>query len=686
MRLLRWKLTGKLMMMTLVVSLTPFAFLGWMSFSISESALNEESEQLLTAVRDNKKAQLQQYFHDIQTDIALLTNEEEVQRAFVELNEVEGRSGRNSPEYDQLVKGYDAFFGEYIAARKYYDLLMIDPSGKIFYTVAKESDLGQSLASGELSTSNLGEAFADMNGAGFHWADYRFYEASQSPAGFAMQTLPNGTGTIALQISDEAIGEMMTVRSGLGESGESYLVGEDYLMRSDSRFSEEKTMGVKEVKTAPVEKALAGETGVGIYADYRNVPVMSAYTPLEVDGLRWALLTEIDEEEIHKPAAVLKKRMLLTAAFSAAAIVVFVLLFVRRLTDPIKRITAAFACMAAGDLTTKVDIRRSDEIGSLAEYFENMRLGLIDMVRGIQTNCERLLSSSEELSASSEESAASMQQVASSLGELSSIADGQRRASLETKRAVGEMTSGILHIVESATVVTGTVETVNEHAESGKAAVRTAADSMATLHDSVGDLRQLMLTLRGNSGEVGDIIRIITDIANQTNLLALNAGIEAARAGEQGRGFAVVANEVKKLAGQSRDSAVRISELITGMQRGIELMDDRTERSASETEAGVRVMRDASEKFDAIRLSAERAAQETQALYSTTEQLSAGAEEVAATMEDFAAKAVSASTETEQISEATREQAAASEEVRQSAEDLSRSAQDLQTLVSRFKL
>ena len=110
-------------------------------------------------------------------------------------------------------------------------------------------------------------------------------------------------GVIAFQLPTNEIISIMNYTSGMGETGETYLVGEDRLMRSDSRFSQDSTILRQEVDTPTVNRALAGEEGIDLVADYRGVEVMSVYSSMAVGDTTWAVMAEIDREEVVRVAA-----------------------------------------------------------------------------------------------------------------------------------------------------------------------------------------------------------------------------------------------------------------------------------------------------------------------------------------------------------------------------------------------
>jgi methyl-accepting chemotaxis protein len=110
-------------------------------------------------------------------------------------------------------------------------------------------------------------------------------------------------GVLAFQLPIDHILGIMAYTSGMGETGETYLVGQDKLMRSDSRFDDESTVLVQEVDTPTSELALAGERGMSMINDYRGVEVMSVYLPMKVGGTQWAVMAEVDRQEIEELAA-----------------------------------------------------------------------------------------------------------------------------------------------------------------------------------------------------------------------------------------------------------------------------------------------------------------------------------------------------------------------------------------------
>lgn len=195
---------------------------------------------------------------------------------------------------------------KFLTMRGYYDFFLIDPDGHISYTVEKEDDFGTSLVDGPYSNTGLADVYRRaMAGEAEDlvvYSDFESYAPSNGdPAMFMANAMHDEDGTLigvlAFQLPTNRIAHIMDEAQEGTESGEAYIVGEDMLMRSQSRFSESSTVLVQEVGTTPAQRALKAEYGVMVVDDYRGIPVHSAYSSVQVDQHRWAMLVEIDRAE-----------------------------------------------------------------------------------------------------------------------------------------------------------------------------------------------------------------------------------------------------------------------------------------------------------------------------------------------------------------------------------------------------
>jgi methyl-accepting chemotaxis protein len=200
----------------------------------------------------------------------------------------------------------------FVVERGYYDFFLIGPKGDIFYTVEKEADFGTNLLHGPWHKSGLADVFrralASADRGTVVFSDLESYGPSAgAPAMFMAKAMLGEQGQVigvlAFQLPTDHIKTIMQFTAGMGESGETYLVGEDRLMRSDSRFSDESSILKVKVDTDSVRQALADESGTMITEDYRGVPVLSAFNTITVDQFRWAVMAEIDRDEVVRTLA-----------------------------------------------------------------------------------------------------------------------------------------------------------------------------------------------------------------------------------------------------------------------------------------------------------------------------------------------------------------------------------------------
>ena len=335
---------------------------------------------------------------------------------------------QDGSEYGAAHARFHEYFSRLLDNTGFYDLFLINNDGDIVYTVFKEVDFATNLADGPYADSGLGRAWQQSVGSsGPVVEDFAPYTPSynQPAAFFAQGILVDGerVGTVALQAPIDQINKIMTNDEkwesvGLGESGETYIVGADGTMRNDSRFLIEdskgyfdaieaagvreetieairdfdSTIGLQEVDTAGTQEALAGQQDEQVFPDYRDVAVLSSYRPLRLGGLDWVIMSEIDEAEAFSAADTLRRVALLTIGGGSLILLVGIVIASRRITQPLARLEAAADDLADHDFAegeTDFDdsedlaqvALRSDEIGDLASTFLQMRDDLSRSVR-----------------------------------------------------------------------------------------------------------------------------------------------------------------------------------------------------------------------------------------------------------------------------------------------------------------
>lgn len=560
----------KVKLYILMAALLPLLLSNAVVISNARSDLFEQAEQKLLAVRELKSRQINELFRNFTDNFTVVAKV--VSQDFAP----------NQP------LALDNLLTELSQASHFYDIFVINPQGDVVYTVAKEADFGSNLLHGQYANSNLGEltrrTFVERQ---LTFADFAPYAPSNGdPAAFLAQpvTIQGQQWLVAVQLSIEKINAIMQIREGMGDTGESYLVGSDFRMRSDSYLDPTKHSVIASfrgdisqngVQTATVREALGNRKGLSYIDDYNGNPVVSAYAPVTLFGVTWALLSEVDVAEIAAPAqhmVNLALLVLLVASIGAAAIATAICRFVLQpLGGEPQDMCALTKEIASGVLTR--NLQHSNQF-SLMGWLAKMQHDLKQMIA-------RLIGMGQQLEMAAAQNSAAITQADSSL-------QLQAKETEMLASAVEEMSYAAAEIGQNTTKAASEVDSCQQSGQQLEAGIHHVVSSLTATLTTFRDIRNQALSLDADSKKIATIVDVITAIAEQTNLLALNAAIEAARAGEQGRGFAVVADEVRQLAGKVQLATQDISEVISGLLNKANTLSTSTascEQSANATQA-----------------------------------------------------------------------------------------------------
>jgi PAS domain S-box-containing protein len=312
----------------------------------------------------------------------------------------------------------------------YYDIFLIElKSGHIVYSVFKEIDFGTSLETDAYRDSNFAASYRLAKAASkkdeTHLVDFQSYAPSYGTmASFIACPIYDGEekiGVLAFQMPVDRINETMTnkkgwANAGLGETGETYIVGDDSTMRNQSRLLLESpedylkaiaegdgrgavsdrirnlnsSIGLQKVRTSGAEEALSGKSGTMIFPGYLGGNVLSAYRPLEIEGLKWAIMSEIGEAEAFRLFDKLQDRMVMSGSVLLAVAIYLSYFLALSLTRPIRDLERAARDLTSGNLDRPIERRSRDEIGDLAEDFETMRSQLARNISELETQRDEL--------------------------------------------------------------------------------------------------------------------------------------------------------------------------------------------------------------------------------------------------------------------------------------------------------
>jgi PAS domain S-box-containing protein len=331
--------------------------------------------------------------------------------------------------------------------------LVLAEGERVAYSTNRGIELGTSLTNGPHRESNLGKvalAATNVEVGETVFSDFEKYlPALGRPTAFMASPVfgPNDRiGTVIFEISVDTINDIMTSHQswqsvGLGESGETYLVGEDLLLRNQSRFliedrvqylkmireigtsddivrqieTQGNSIGLQQVDTIGTNAALAGETNTLIFPDYRGVEVLSAFGPLNISGVNWVIMSEIDKSEALADFQKLRDRLIVLASVILAGAVFIASYFALSLTRPIRALTGMAKNLSSGNLDDIIEIQSGDEIGDLARDFEIMRSSVKDAFTKVEEQKAHL---EEEVRKRTDELAETLGQLNSALSSM----------------------------------------------------------------------------------------------------------------------------------------------------------------------------------------------------------------------------------------------------------------------------
>jgi len=279
-------------------------------------SLRSKAFKQLASIQQLKKRLIENYFNERMNDAKILSNMPVISDALTAFSQVKGAVG--GEEWKKIEDQYGTFLTQFTESQGYYDVYLVSADGDILYTVAQESDLGENLKNGKLKETSAGKAFQHGLKA-LSFQDFESYEPAygdiaafisapvlrSQAVGSSQRLEPTNDviGVIMLQVSLDQINFVMQERTGLGQSGESYLVGPDGFFRSDSIHIEESTVmnPVFSADTKGTAEALAGKTGEGVTVNFRGEYVLSSWVPVKVHDQIWAMLGEIEVTEAFIP-------------------------------------------------------------------------------------------------------------------------------------------------------------------------------------------------------------------------------------------------------------------------------------------------------------------------------------------------------------------------------------------------
>lgn len=406
------RISTRLPFIIVLCSLVTSIVVGTVIYWRAAEALEQKAISNLVSLRESRAASFQNYLQGIEEDLKLISQSPIVKSALINFTRGFDALGVAGERSEKILKQYyntddpsgnslgyiptsnNIYPYQYAHLRHhvwlnllrdlkgYYDVFLVNAAGDVVYTAAKEDDFATNLVTGRWSKTELAKtidgATSTPPSVKGMFADFKKYGPSgDAPAGFISEPVyENGKfiGVIALQMPINRLNQIMHVTAGMGRTGETYIVGQDTLMRSDSRFDKEPSILVTPVNTIAVSNALAGESGYAEMYDYSGIKVLAAYGPFEFKGTRWAMIAEMDEAEVFEPIKELRNFIVVVAIITSLSVVLVGSMAARSVTDPLSRIRDAFESFGREKRKTGniPGVDRKDELGDIARTFSDV--------------------------------------------------------------------------------------------------------------------------------------------------------------------------------------------------------------------------------------------------------------------------------------------------------------------------
>ncbi|MGV0772208.1 adenylate/guanylate cyclase domain-containing protein [Mycobacterium syngnathidarum] len=309
---------------------------------------------------------------------------------------------------------FNPYFREIVKRFQFEDALLIDTKGNVVYSAYKGADLGSNIVNGPYRGSNLSEAFheaLDSNSLDYvAVTDFGKYQPAAQPAAWLVSPVGPAAdiqGVLALQLPIANLNRAMTFNSrweaaGLGQTGETMIVGPDGLMRSDSRLFVEDpqaylreavaagtpaevaeraiqqggTTLVQPVATQSAQLALQGRSGTLIGRDYEGRNTLQAYAPVDLPKLNWTIVAKIDTAEAFAPVSAFTRTLVLSTAVIIFIVCIAAMLLARVFVRPLRRLEAGAHRISGGDYDITLPVTSRDEFGDLSNAFNEMSRNL----------------------------------------------------------------------------------------------------------------------------------------------------------------------------------------------------------------------------------------------------------------------------------------------------------------------
>ncbi|MFM7107732.1 MAG: methyl-accepting chemotaxis protein [Planctomycetaceae bacterium] len=591
---MRRSIAGRLIFWFLVIALIPCAVLTAITAWIASRALEESVRTNLLQIAAAKAGELETYAAERVRDGAAFARGPTFVEAMRDLTAAAGNAdaGKRQTATGRRFADYFTYVAKSFG---YVQLLLVDASGRVVYSMDDAIPEGTSVLAGGLASTELAAGFdrartllqSELGG-------FQTYGAAGQPIAFVTCPVFDGgkvIGVLALGLGTQRIWQVLSDLSGLGETGEivavqlqddTALVTTPLRHEADAPFRKRIPLG-GETGTGS-QRGVNGERGYGIVRDYRGEEVVAAWCYLP--SFRWGLNVKQDADEAF---ALVRFQRLAILGLSLATIVgvtLAALLVARTISNPIRTAVAVARQVAGGDLRAEVTPTGDDETCALLGAIQTMTDDLRGLIGRVQRSSVALISTATAIQATASE----QQQVIADYGASTS----------QAVAAVKEISVTSQELLRTMTEVNDMAGHTGQMAAEGRGGLEGMDGTMRHLAASTSSFGAKLAVISERAANINLAVTTITKVADQTNLLSINAAIEAEKAGEYGLGFLVVAREIRRLADQTAVASLDIERMVKEMQNSVSAGVMEMDKFAEQVRAGVHEIGEVSTKLGDI--------------------------------------------------------------------------------------
>lgn len=375
----KFSITDKLIIASFLISIVIIMIVASYSFYNAKDAILDRAFNQLNSVRVIKTNLIDKFFLNCKNEVQLASVSSDIQSIVQEINAFDNQSN-----YQVIEADLQAFKSPFLSeiSKEYYSSIYIITNNKFIYPIKSkvEHDVAPSY---DLILKKTIEKES------IYVKDYMQLDSGDHACitfSSKIKDLRNRLiGIVVFEILPQSIDLTMSNNapsSGLGASGESYLVGPDYLLRSSSRFQTKSVLKTY-VKTEATKAAFANLSGTKVLNDYRGIAVLSSYGKIAFSDLNWAIIAEIDYQEVIVPIYKIRNEIIFISIFIFLVVLVLIIVLSRKITYPIQRLNHAAQEVGAGNFDVEIHHISNDEIGELSDTFNQM-------IRKLKTQTDEL--------------------------------------------------------------------------------------------------------------------------------------------------------------------------------------------------------------------------------------------------------------------------------------------------------